>query len=127
MQPSRRRSRRGLRRVAAVAGATALAGVFGLASPAAASDPGILQDHQIAIEGFAFDPPDLEIAAGESVEWTNLDDGVNHTVTHDASGVGSPILATGDTWEMLFTLPIDEPITYHCEIHPSMTGTITVG
>ncbi|MGH3681974.1 MAG: plastocyanin/azurin family copper-binding protein [Natronosporangium sp.] len=133
MEVSRDRRRRGVRRMAAVTAAAALAGVFGVAAPAAASsspgalsDPGTLQDHEVIIDAFAFDPQDIVITAGESIQWTNQQAGAVHTVTHDDSGAGSPILETGDTWEVLFTLPFDEPLTYHCEIHPFMTGSVTV-
>jgi plastocyanin len=114
------RLRRGLRTAAAISGAATVVGVFGLASPAAA------QDHVVTIDLFAFTPQAIEVTAGQTVEFVNQQTGVPHTVTDDDTGVGSPILETGESWEVMFSLPLDEPITYHCEIHPTMTGTITV-
>jgi plastocyanin len=114
------RLRRRFRSAAAISGIAALVGVFGLASPAAA------QDHVVTIDLFAFTPQDIQVTAGQTVQWVNVQAGVPHTVTDDDTGVGSPILETGESWEVMFTLPLDEPITYHCEIHPTMTGTVTV-
>jgi plastocyanin len=51
-------------------------------------------------------------------------DSPDHTVTADDDSFDSGTLSNGDTFEQTF----DEAgeFAYHCEIHSSMTGTITV-
>ncbi len=75
------------------------------------------------IEGFAFDPQEISIEVGDEVTWTN-NDGTAHTVTADDDSFDSGNLSGGDTFSQTF----DEAgeFAYHCNIHSSMTGTITV-
>lgn len=74
--------------------------------------------------GFAFDPTELEAAAGDvTIELTNEDD-ADHTFTIEeldidvAAGGGES--ASGDA-----TLEAGE-YEYVCRIHPAMQGTLTV-
>lgn len=78
----------------------------------------------ITIAGFAFDPEATEVAAGTTVTVTN-DDSVPHTWTADDGAFDSGQLAGGDTFEHTFTDA--GTFAFHCEIHPAMTGTVTVG
>jgi plastocyanin len=80
-------------------------------------------DSDVCISDSLFEPADVTIAAGESVSWQNQD-GFAHTVTADDGAFDSGELAEGDTHEE--TLDEAGEFTYHCEIHPSMTGTVTV-
>ena len=80
----------------------------------------------ILIEGFAFNPAACKVKVGSSLIFKNLD-----TVPHTATALfNAPVLF--DTAELAqnaaFTVRFDQParIPYHCEIHPSMTGTILV-
>jgi len=74
------------------------------------------------IRSFAF-APDLVIAAGQEVVWTNLD-AVPHTVAADDGSWASGEIARGASFARTF----DKPGTYayHCGIHPFMKGTLTV-
>jgi plastocyanin len=72
---------------------------------------------------FAFEPPDLTVATGATVTWTN-DDGIGHTVSATDRSFTSSELQQGATYEVTFTAP--GPHTYICAIHPDMVGTITV-
>lgn len=76
----------------------------------------------VSIQGFAFEPPDLQIAAGTEVTWTN-DDPTAHTVTADDGSFDSGAIEPGKT----FSVAIDGSVTYFCAIHPTMKGSITVG
>ena len=80
-------------------------------------------DGGVTIAGFAFDPADLEVAAGTEVTWTN-DDSAPHTATADDGTFDTGTLEQGDSGSATFDEPGDFP--YHCAIHPDMTGTITV-
>jgi plastocyanin len=77
----------------------------------------------VSITGFAFDPPEIEVAAGSRVTWTN-DDPTPHTVTAEGGAFDSGAIDPGST----FSLRIEgsDPISYRCSIHPDMTGTITI-
>jgi len=77
----------------------------------------------VAIAGFAYEPQELTVAAGESVTWTN-DDEAGHTVTHEGDAFGSDTLARGGTFEHRFDRP--GRYRYLCALHPEMRGTVVV-
>jgi plastocyanin len=77
----------------------------------------------VAIAGFKFDAPELTIAAGTSVSWTN-DDSAEHSVVAEDTSFISDNLAKGATFEHTFDTPGSFP--YICGIHSRMKGTITV-
>ena len=68
-------------------------------------------------------PTTLTVAVGDTVTWASVDS-PDHTVTADDDSFDSGTLSNGDTFDHTF----DEAgeYAYHCEIHSSMTGTITV-
>ena len=90
--------------------------VAGGAAPAAGSQA-------VEISGFAFAPPALEVAAGTTVGWTN-GDGVGHSVNASDGSFDSERLEQGDAFEHTFDTAGE--FSYVCDIHPYMTGTITV-
>ena len=81
-------------------------------------------EYAVSIPGFLFSPAILTVAQGDTVTWTN-DHTVNHTATSD-DGLewDSGVLTPGQSFSYTFTTAGAFP--YHCAIHPSMTGTITV-
>jgi len=94
------------------------------ASDGGSSDSGEAEcDGDICLSGTQFVPPDTSVAVGDTVTWASVDS-PDHTVTADDDSFDSGTLSDGDTFEQTF----DEAgeFAYHCEIHPSMTGTITV-
>jgi plastocyanin len=78
---------------------------------------------EVSIDNFAFGPRDVEAVVGATITWTNLDD-VAHSVFTKDGVLGSPDLDGGDTYSFV----VDEPgtISYYCDIHQYMSGTITV-
>lgn len=78
---------------------------------------------EVSIAGFAFEPSALEAAAGSTVTWTNRDD-VTHNIFTSDGILASPDLESGD----IYTVTLDKPgtITYYCDIHQYMRGTIAV-
>lgn len=70
-----------------------------------------------------YDPADLEITAGTTVLWRNMDNQA-HTATADDESWDSGNIAPGETWEHTFDEPGEYP--YHCMYHGPQTGTITV-
>ena len=80
------------------------------------SEPGTVE-----IEGFAFGPDAVTVAAGATVTWTNLDS-ATHTVTQNGDALlDSPDIADGDTYEVTF----EEAGTYEyfCKFHPAMRAS----
>ena len=84
---------------------------------------GVPGSRVIVIRGFAFEPAELRIAAGERVSWLNCDE-VGHTSTADAEQWASPLLAPGDGFTQVFEAPGE--FAYHCDPHPFMTGRVVV-
>ncbi|MEW2581279.1 cupredoxin domain-containing protein [Streptomyces syringium] len=78
----------------------------------------------VVIEGSpaAFIPQSVTIRAGDSVRWLN-NDNATHTTTSD-TGLWDIFLTPGTS--VLRTFPTPGTFRYHCDIHPNMTGTITV-
>ncbi len=78
----------------------------------------------IDIKNFAFNPAAMFVKVGTTVTWVN-DDSAPHTVTSDSGTVlNSPTLQPGQSYSV--TLNDLGTVSYHCKIHPSMHGTITV-
>jgi len=79
----------------------------------------------VSIENFAFSPQTIEIAAGDTVTWTN-NDSTSHTATQSPSGSGfqSGTLAPGASFSQTFDTP--GTYDYFCEFHANMTGTVVV-
>lgn len=77
----------------------------------------------VNIMSFAFTPSSLSVRAGTRVTFTNRD-AVTHTVTANGGLFNSGDLAPGRSFA--FTFMGRGSFAYHCRIHPSMTGTITV-
>ena len=89
----------------------------GAEAPAAAEVP-------VDIRDFAYGPDRVEIAAGDTVTWTNQDE-VPHTATGEERDVlQSGTIAPGASFSQVF--PEAGEFGYFCEFHPNMTGTIVV-
>jgi len=77
-----------------------------------------------------FEPADLQVSPGTTVQWTNKDN-TAHTVTSGTSQDGpngvfdSGMIMAGDSFEHTFTSEGTE--NYYCVVHPWMTGTVEVG
>jgi len=63
------------------------------------------------------------IGVNNTVTWTN-NDNIAHTVTADNGAFDSGYLNQGQTWSYTFTTA--GTYSYHCSIHPWMTGTVIV-
>jgi plastocyanin len=107
--------------LALVAFALALAGLRG----ESASAGGTAQTSTAAtvgINGFAYHPPTLRIAAGSKVTFSN-----SSRVTHTATRAGSfstGHIKPGNSVSVRFKQP--GTFAYHCTIHPFMHGKIVV-
>lgn len=89
----------------------------------------------VSVADYSFTPGTLTVKVGTTVTWTNSGS-VSHTVSaDDGSWGGGPLAGTapdmygngggvGGSYARAFTAAGTFP--YHCAIHPSMTGTVTV-
>jgi len=80
-------------------------------------------DHAVAIAGFAFSPKDVTVTVGDTITWTNSD-ATAHTATADDGSFDTGTIGSNGTGTATFSTAGSFP--YHCKIHSSMTGTITV-
>ena len=83
---------------------------------------GLGTGQQVAAAATAFTPNTSAVSAGGTVTWTNGDP-VTHTVTFN-NGPDCGNLASAAS--ITVTFPAAGTYAYHCKIHPSMTGTVTV-
>jgi plastocyanin len=70
----------------------------------------------------SFVPGSVKIPVGGSVAWSNSDS-IEHHPTADDGSWNENLPAGGDA---AHTFSTPGTYSYHCSIHPSMTGTITV-
>ncbi len=64
------------------------------------------------------------VKAGQTVAWRN-GDSVAHTATADGGAFDTGIIAPGATSSPI-TMSAAGSVAYHCAIHPSMVGSLTV-
>jgi plastocyanin len=80
----------------------------------------------VRTSGLTFSPPDVTIAAGDTVRWTRTSGTHNVHILEDGTTVPGP---PSDTWDTV-THTFDQPGTYHyvCDLHQDlgMVGTVTV-
>ena len=81
------------------------------------------RDGNVLVHGMAFNPPEVRIRPGGHVTW-QFNDQAPHTVTADNNSFDSGERGSGE-----FRLHFGQPGTYsyHCAIHPQMTGRVIVG
>lgn len=109
-------TRRNVLRLAATAAAIPVAASFAKADGHAVT-------HQVVIKGFAFEPANLTINAGDSVEFIN-EDGAPHTATADNGSFDTGNLRRGQSATLTFAAA--GTFSYFCAVHPRMKGSVTV-
>ena len=100
----------------------ALAAALGLwlgAAPAVAKG----KAHTITCKSAAFDPRELTVRAGDTVEWRN-EDIFPHDIKAKDGAFRSKDLAPQQSYKWVARKRGSYP--YVCTLHPVMTGTITV-
>jgi plastocyanin len=93
----------------------------GGSSATAASTVKVVSDSQT--QG-AYQPNPVTVQAGQSITWTWEDQGNQHSVTADDGSFESCLQNAAFTFTVTFAKPGTYP--YHCSIHPSMKGSVTV-
>jgi plastocyanin len=92
--------------------------------PAESTTPDPNSTTTVEIRNNAFIPDQLNVAPGTTVTFVNRDD-VPHTATSDNKLFDSGQLAPGASYPVV--LDGAGTVTYHCELHPEMQGSIVVG
>ena len=77
---------------------------------------------EVKIDNFSFGP-DLTVAAGTTITWTNHDD-APHVVASDTKIFKSKVLDTDDRYSYTFLKP--GTYVYYCTVHPKMTAKVIV-
>jgi len=95
----------------------------GTATTSGATTAGAPTEAAVSIADFAFTPNPVTVAVGGTVSWTN-EDGLPHTTTSQSGAWNSEALQPSETFS--FTFEETGTFDYVCNIHPSMSGTITV-
>lgn len=79
------------------------------------------RSYQIAIRNFAYEPPSIMVAAGDTIVWQNVDF-VPHTATASDRAWDSGALARDTVWR--FVVTTSGKYSYYCVFHPNMQATI---
>lgn len=94
-----------------------------MSAPASQAATAPVASNSVTIHNFAFGPQVVTVKVGTTVHWMNHDTEA-HTVTSDTRAFGSPVLQPGHGYSFTFTKP--GTYSYHCMIHPFMTGKVVV-
>jgi plastocyanin len=81
------------------------------------------QETTVSIQDFFFSPAQITVQPGTTVTWMNNGQ-APHTVTADDGSFDSETLQPGQSFS--FTFANAGTFSYFCEIHPFMTGSVTV-
>ena len=77
----------------------------------------------VAIQDFFFSPAQITVQPGTTVTWTNQGR-APHTVTADDGSFDSERLQPGQSFS--HTFKNSGTVSYHCEVHPFMKGSVVV-
>jgi plastocyanin len=80
----------------------------------------------VTMQGLAFHPDALTLPAGSATLTVTNEDSTLHSFTLDDDSVTQDV-DPGATQTVTITVPASGTLGWHCRIHSSMTGTITVG
>jgi plastocyanin len=87
-------------------------------------DASASQVHTILIQGFQFQPGNLTVPAGDTVEWKNADI-VPPTVTSGDKAFHSGLIQPGHSWKVVVRKT--GTFSYSCTPHPNMKAVLVVG
>jgi plastocyanin/uncharacterized membrane protein len=87
-------------------------------SSASASQSGAVE---VVIKNFRFQPAQISVHPGETVEFKN-EDIFAHTATADDGSFDSGLIQPGSSWKL--TVAKAGTIAYHCTPHPNMKATL---
>lgn len=74
--------------------------------------------------GWCFSPKPIQVTVGATVTWTN-NTAPTHTATSDTGAWNTGNIVSGAT-STAIAFPTAGTFTYHCAIHPTITGSVIV-
>jgi plastocyanin len=80
---------------------------------------------KVEMQDFSFEPPTVTIQAGGKVTWQNEGE-TAHTATADDDAFDAGTVDPGKLKSEAAAFKEPGSFSYHCEIHPQMTGTVEV-
>ena len=86
-------------------------------------EPASSSTKTVDISNHAFNPAQLNVAPGTTVTFVN-NDTEPHTATADNGLFDTGVLESGSSFDVFFDG--NGTVTYHCELHPDMRGSIGV-
>ncbi|HKB28566.1 MAG TPA: plastocyanin/azurin family copper-binding protein [Candidatus Limnocylindrales bacterium] len=108
----------------AACGSGAATGAPGAGAGAACAKSSAAGTVKAGVADFAFAPSTVTAKVGDVITWTNGGP-ASHTVTVDnAPACDTGAIASGSTGSLTFSAAGSYP--FHCSIHSSMKGTITI-
>jgi len=94
-------------------------------TPAPTPTPNALVIEIVGENGnMSFTPASASLQVGQQVRWHNADN-ITHTATQDGRGFDTGFIPPGGTSAPI-TVSAAGAISYHCAIHPSMVGALSV-
>ena len=78
----------------------------------------------VSIQNFSFKPANITIKRGTRVVWINRDSTAHTATANNGKSFDSGRLGPGQRFSHTFKTVGKK--AYHCEIHPSMKGSVTV-
>lgn len=84
---------------------------------------GHAKKHTVQIKGFAFEPAEITVSAGDTIEFINAD-GAPHTATADNSSFDTGRLSKGEAGAVQFSEA--GTFDYFCKFHPGMRAKVIV-
>jgi plastocyanin/uncharacterized membrane protein len=90
-------------------------------TPQNPSATGFSPNGQVIMKGMRFQPAELTVHPGETLEFKN-EDIFAHTVTADDGSFDSGLIQPGSSWKM--TVQKAGTIAYHCTPHPNMKAML---
>ncbi len=91
-------------------------------APDVVTDSAMVQ--KITIQNMQFQPAIVSVMIGTKITWTNLDAEAHAVTSDDGTSFNSGNIPAGGSFS--FTATSNGTFTYHCNLHPAMTGTIYV-
>ena len=79
--------------------------------------------HTVVIKQMQFDPAQLSVSAGDTIEWKN-EDIYSHSVTANDGSIDSGLIDPGKSWKT--TVTQTGTVGYHCRPHPNMIARLVV-
>lgn len=112
-----------MRRVPSGRGCVLAAAVLSAACGGGAAPSVPTTTHVVEMRGMKFDPAELRVAVGDTVEWVNRDL-LPHTATDVAGAWSSPSMDSGSRWR--WVAGESGIVQYRCAFHPTMEASLTV-